>query len=58
MENPVTYKNNKNLEHNKFRILTGISDSLLEIKESKKSGKKLQSLKDFCTKNKAIAHPE
>lgn len=32
---------------NKFKVLTGIKDSLTEVKDAKKSGKKLQTLKDF-----------
>lgn len=32
---------------NKLRVLTGIKDGLNEIKDAKRSGKKLQTLKDF-----------
>ena len=32
---------------NKLRILTGIKSAYLEIKEAKRTGKKLQPLKDF-----------
>lgn len=32
---------------NKFKVLTGIKDGLTEVKDAKKSGKKLQTLKDF-----------
>ena len=32
---------------NKLRVLTGINEGLAEIHEAKKSGKKLQALKDF-----------
>ncbi len=32
---------------NKLKVLTGIKDGLTEIKEAKKSGRKLQTLKDF-----------
>lgn len=31
----------------KIQLFTGIKDGLAEIKEAKKSGKKLQTLKDF-----------
>jgi hypothetical protein len=33
----------------KIEILTGIKDSLQEIKSSRKLGKKLQTLKDFLS---------
>jgi uncharacterized protein YpuA (DUF1002 family) len=32
---------------NKLNVLTGIKDGLNEVLEAKKSGKKLQTLKDF-----------
>jgi hypothetical protein len=32
---------------NKLKVFTGINEGLTEIKEAKKSGKKLQILKDF-----------
>lgn len=32
---------------NKLRVLTGIKEGFNEVKEVKKSGKKLQTLKDF-----------
>lgn len=32
---------------NKLRILTGIKEGLNEVRDAKKSGKKLQTLKDF-----------
>ena len=32
---------------NKLNVLTGIKDGLNEVREAKKSGKKLQTLKDF-----------
>ena len=32
---------------NKLKVLTGIKDGFNEVKEARKSGKKLQSLKDF-----------
>lgn len=32
---------------NKLKVLTGIKDGLKEIKAAKKSGKKLQTLKDY-----------
>ena len=32
---------------NKLNVLTGIKEGLTEIKDAKKSGKKLQTLKDF-----------
>jgi hypothetical protein len=32
---------------NKLKILTGIKDGLTEVEDAKKSGKKLQTLKDF-----------
>ena len=36
---------------NKLKILTGIKEGLNEAKEAKKSGKKLQALKDFLREN-------
>jgi len=36
---------------NKLKILTGIKEGLNEVKEAKKSGKKLQTLKDFLREN-------
>lgn len=36
---------------NKLKVLTGINESLSEIKAAKKSGKKLQTLKDFLREN-------
>jgi len=38
--------------HNKIAVLTGIKNGLAEIGEAKKSGKKLQMLKDFLSENK------
>ena len=32
---------------NKLKVLTGIKDGLKEVKEARRSGKKLQTLKDF-----------
>jgi hypothetical protein len=32
---------------NKLRVLTGIKEGLAEVRAAKKSGKKLQTLKDF-----------
>ena len=32
---------------NKLKVLTGIKEGLAEIREAKKSGKKLQTLQDF-----------
>ena len=32
---------------NKLKVLTGIKEGLAEVRESKKSGKNLQTLKDF-----------
>ena len=32
---------------NKLKVLTGIKDGLKEIKDAKRNGKKLQTLKDF-----------
>ncbi len=32
---------------NKLKVFTGIKEGLSEVKEAKKSGKKLQTLKDF-----------
>jgi hypothetical protein len=32
---------------NKLKVLTGIKEGLREVKEAGKSGKKLESLKDF-----------
>ena len=32
---------------NKLKVLTGIKEGLAEIREAKKNGKKLQTLKDF-----------
>ena len=32
---------------NKLKVLTGIKEGLAEIRDAKKSGKKLQTLKDF-----------
>ena len=32
---------------NKLNVLTGIKDGLNEVRDAKKSGKKLQTLKDF-----------
>lgn len=32
---------------NKFKVFVSINEGLAEIKEAKKSGKKLQTLKDF-----------
>jgi hypothetical protein len=32
---------------NKLKVLTGLKEGLREVKEARKSGKKLQTLKDF-----------
>ena len=32
---------------NKLKVLTGIKDGFIEVKQAKKLGKKLQPLKDF-----------
>jgi len=32
---------------NKLKVLTGIKEGLAEVRDAKKSGKKLQTLKDF-----------
>jgi hypothetical protein len=32
---------------NKLKVLTGIKEGLAEVRDAKKAGKKLQSLKDF-----------
>jgi hypothetical protein len=32
---------------NKLKVFSGIKEGFLEVKEAKKSGKKLQTLKDF-----------
>ena len=32
---------------NKLKVFTGINEGLSEVKEARKSGKKLQTLKDF-----------
>ncbi len=32
---------------NKLKVLTGIKEGLVEIQDAKKTGKKLQTLKDF-----------
>ena len=32
---------------NKLKVLTGIKEGINEVKEARKSGKKLQTLKDF-----------
>ena len=32
---------------NKLKILTGLKGALLEVRQAKKTGKKLQTLKDF-----------
>ncbi len=34
---------------NKLRVLTGIKASFIEVNEAKKSGRKLQTLKDFLS---------
>ena len=36
---------------NKLNILTGLKDGFNEVKEARKSGKKLQTLKDFLREN-------
>lgn len=38
--------------HNKLAVLTGIKSGLAEIREAKKSGKQLQTLKDFLGEDK------
>ena len=35
----------------KIKVLTGVKDGLKEIKEARKSGKKLQTLKDFLNES-------
>ena len=32
---------------NKLKLITGLRNALLEVKEAKRTGKKLQTLKDF-----------
>jgi hypothetical protein len=32
---------------NKLKVFTGINEGLTEVKEARKSGKKMQNLKDF-----------
>jgi hypothetical protein len=39
----------------KIKILTGIRDGLNEVKEAKKSGKKLQTAKEFLIENQSPA---
>ena len=34
---------------NKLKVLTGIKDGLKEVKEARRAGKKLQTLKDFLS---------
>jgi hypothetical protein len=41
-----------NLLQNKLKILTGVKNGLKEVNDSKKTGKKLQTLKDFLRENK------
>lgn len=36
---------------NKLKVLTGIKEGLNEIKKARKSGRKLQTLKDFLSEN-------
>ncbi len=36
---------------NKFNVLFGLKSALLETKEAKKTGKKLQTLKDFLNES-------
>jgi hypothetical protein len=36
---------------NKLKVLTGIKEGLIEVEEAKKSGKKLQTIKDFLREN-------
>ena len=38
---------------NKLEIINGIQDSMLEIKENKKTGKKLQTLSDFLNESRS-----
>lgn len=38
--------------HNKLSVFTGIKNGIEEVKQAKKTGKKLQTLKDFLTENK------
>ncbi len=38
---------------NKLKVLTGITESFAEIREAKKSEKKLQMLKDFLRESNA-----
>ena len=37
--------------HNKLKILMGIKEGLNEIREAKRTGKKLQTLKDFLNES-------
>ena len=37
---------------NKIRVFTGINEGLAEIKVAKKTGRKLQNLKDFLRESK------
>ena len=36
---------------NKLKVLLGIQDGIAEVKSAKKSGKQLQTLKDFLSEN-------
>jgi len=36
---------------NKLKVLVGIQDGIKEVKSSRKSGKKLQTLKDFLNES-------
>ncbi len=36
---------------NKLKVLVGIQDGIAEVKSAKKSGKQLQTLKDFLSEN-------
>ena len=38
---------------NKLKVLTGIKDGLKEVEEARRSGKKLQTLKDFLRESKS-----
>jgi hypothetical protein len=41
---------NTNLQ-NKIKVLTGIEEGFAEVREARKSGKKLQTLKDFLSES-------
>jgi hypothetical protein len=39
---------------NKLKVLTGIREGLNEVKEAKRSGKRLQTLKDFLREGNSL----